>query len=542
MGALSQYWSQYWRPLERMTRQPGAAQEEALRRLLSANRDTRFGIEHGFAEIQNAAEFQQRVPVQDYEKLRPYIDDQRHSGALALTTETPLFYSQTSGSTGKPKYIPITPRTLEMHRVEQALFSFLQFRACPRAFMGAGKGLGIMGAAIEGRLDSGQEVGSVSGHLYQSMPPEVRKRFVIPSEVWSIADYNLKYLVIARLALAEPNITYLGSPNPSSFLRLLDVLNEQRETLHDSLVSGYLPALDALDSPLRENLAQLLTPAVASAKQLLGGPALTYASLWPGIRLITTWTGGSCGIALETLRGKLPRHTKVMEMGYRSTECCGTIALHAGTQSGLPPLNHHFFEFVEQARWDGGNPEFLTLDRLEANRRYYVLITTASGLYRYFMNDLVEMTGFFHRTPLLRFLQKGSGVTSLTGEKLYEAQAIEAVQAAAARHGLSASFFLLVADEEVSAYRLLIEADGSGDARAIAADVDDRLGQLNMEYHGKRASGRLGPLTVVWLRSGTAEAYKSAAIRAGQREGQFKPAVLQYRKNLTLSYESHMSS
>jgi hypothetical protein len=45
----------------------------------------------------------------------------------------------------------------------------------------------------------------------------------------------------------------------------------------------------------------------------------------------------------------------------------------------------------------------------------------------------LTVTGFFHQTPLLRFVQKGRGVTSLTGEKLYEAQAIEAIQDGAAR-------------------------------------------------------------------------------------------------------------
>ena len=52
------------------------------------------------------------------------------------------------------------------------------------------------------------------------------------------------------------------------------------------------------------------------------------------------------------------------------------------------------------------------------------------------MNDLLEVTGWFRRAPLLRFLQKGKGVTSLTGEKLYEAQAIDAVRDSAARHGV----------------------------------------------------------------------------------------------------------
>ena len=137
-----------------------------------------------------------------------------------------------------------------------------------------------------------------------------------------------------------------------------------------------------------------------------------------------------------------------MELGYQSTEFRGTIALEEETPGGLPPLHHHFFEFVEQASWDSGNPEFLTLGQLAHGSRYYILVTTAAGLYRYFMNDLVEVTGLFGHTPLLRFVQKGRGVTSLTGEKLYEAQAIQAVQDTARRHGLAAAFFLFVANEE----------------------------------------------------------------------------------------------
>ena len=89
-----------------------------------------------------------------------------------------------------------------MHRAEQALFTYLQYRACPAAF--SGKALGIMGAAVEGRLDSGHQVGSVSGYLYESLPAAVRSRFVLPPKLSTIADYDLKYLVILRLALASP--------------------------------------------------------------------------------------------------------------------------------------------------------------------------------------------------------------------------------------------------------------------------------------------------------------------------------------------------
>ena len=103
---------------------------------------------------------------------------------VALTLEPPVFYAQTSGTTGKPKHIPVTRSMLAMHRDEQALFSYLQYRACPAAF--EGKAFGIMGAASEGRLDSGHVVGSVSGHLYQSLPAAVRSRFVVPPDVLGI--------------------------------------------------------------------------------------------------------------------------------------------------------------------------------------------------------------------------------------------------------------------------------------------------------------------------------------------------------------------
>jgi GH3 auxin-responsive promoter len=130
---------------------------------------------------------------------------------------------------------------------------------------------------------------------------------------------------------------------------------------------------------------------------------------------------------------------------------------------------------------------------------------------------------------------------SLTGEKLYEAQVIQAVQDTARRHRFAPGFFLLVADEQLSSYSLFLETDDVGQSvTRVAADVDHRLGELNVEYHSKRASGRLAPLTIALLRQGSGEAYKSACVRAGQREGQFKPAVLQYRKDLALSFEPYV--
>lgn len=539
-AGMSYYQYRHWWPTERKTRHPAATQHEVLQKLLRANRDTRFGVEHRFKNIRGPEQFQKQVPVQTYETLRPYIEEQRLNGTSALTQEPPLFYARTSGTTGKPKYIPITASALAMHRAEQALFSYLQFRACPQAF--TGKALGIMGAAVEGRLDSGHEVGSVSGHLYKSLPESIQSRFVVPPSVAEIADHDLKYMVILRLALAENNITYLGSPNPSTFLRLSNLLNDKRKILVQSLKTGELEVLDGLDGSLQRIIASRLKPEPERLAQLNKISTLTFANVWPSIRLVTTWTGGSCGIALDTLRKHLPAHAAIMELGYQSSECRGTIALRSETSSGLPPLHHHFFEFVEQASWENDKPEFLTLDQLVQGKRYYILVTTASGLYRYFMNDLIEVTEFFHGTPLLRFIQKGKGVTSITGEKLYEVQVIDAVREIMSRHNIISSFFLMIADEEASAYCLYIEPDNNVPAHTqiIAAEIDQRLGELNIEYHSKRSSNRLAPLTLAWLKKGASEAYKAAYVQAGQREGQFKPAILHYHKTLALSLDQYV--
>lgn len=534
------YGRRYWGPLDRAAGRPELAQRRALRRILAANAGTTFARDHGLAEVRTLAEFRARVPVRDYDQLRSYLDRQRITGEPALTAEPPLFYAQTSGSTGTPKYVPVTAETLRLMRTEQKIFSYLQCRVCPRAFQG--RAFGIMGAAIEDRLGSGHVVGSVSGHLYRSLPAPQRARFVVPPDVSSVEPAELKYLLMLRLALEAQDITYLGSPNPSTFLRLLELLNTHRHELTASLATGSVPGWDQLETPVRRAIAGRITPRPERAAALERQPTLTWANVWPEIGLVTTWTGGSCGIALDALRGLLPATTLVMELGYQATEFRGTFALEAGTPSGLPPLNHHVLEFVEQSHWDRGAPEYRALDELEPGRMYQVIVTTASGLYRYFMNDLVTVEGRYRATPLLRFVQKGRGVTNLTGEKLYEAQFVEAMQRGLRALALNSTFYLAVADEAQMAYVMYVELSAPGaaarerpSADVLARAVDAELASLNLEYRSKRESGRLALPRVVWMRPGTAVAYQQASISAGQRERQYKPTLLVYAREFVLS-------
>jgi hypothetical protein len=149
------------------------------------------------------------------------------------------------------------------------------------------------------------------------------------------------------------------------------------------------------------------------------------------------------------------------------------------------------------------------------------------------MNGIVRVTGRYRKTPLLRFVQKGQGTTSITGEKLHEDQVLQALARAEQAFGFSTRFVMTLADELNPGYRMYLESAQLTDVRLdeLGAWLDDTLAELNIEYRNKRDSERLRPLVALRLSAGADEAYKAHRLAQVQREGQYKYLVLQYQKD-----------
>jgi sterol desaturase/sphingolipid hydroxylase (fatty acid hydroxylase superfamily) len=528
-----------WRSFRAAARRPRETQMKTLRRILRENRESRFGAEHRFPEIASLEEFRARVPIRDYEALRPYVEEQAESGARALTSESPCMYAKTSGTTDLPKLIPILPATLAGLRRRQALATMVLHRARPEAFRG--KILAIGSPSVEGRLPTGVPVGSASGYLYETMPALARAKYVIPPEAFGIEDYELKYLLILRLALSERNITLMASANASTFLKLADLLRESRRDLLADVERERFSRLCELPGSVRAAVVPRLRCGPARKEELravLGRSGVALKDAWPHVRALVSWTGGSAGFALRRLGRELAESTLVTELGYLASELAGTIPVDAETGLQAPTIEDHFFEFVEKGRYERGERTLLTLDELEEGFEYYVIVTTPSGLYRYFMNDVLRVTGRFENTPTLAFVQKGRGATNITGEKLYESQVLQAMARVEADLGFESGFFVLLAEPDRSLYRLLLEAaPAAPEPELVARTLDRRLSEGNLEYRAKRESGRLlGPAATL-LRSGAGEAYKKTCLRRGQREAQFKALVLQYAGELRFPWQ-----
>lgn len=536
---LRGFWHFSWRPLLAETKDPGAAQVRVLRDLLARNRNTRFGERYAFRSIHSVRDFQTRVPWHNYEALRPYIEEQERTGAPVLLAEPPVMYARTSGTTGKHKLVPITGSGIAQYRRQQRLLTALQYRIAPHAFKG--KALAIVSPAVEGYLESGRPYGSMSGYVYRTMPGLVRSSAVVPPSVLEIEDYDLRYAVILRLALAERNITYLGTANPSTFLRLAGALEKNCTALIESVRTGKLSDLNGIPETARAAIRSRLSADPLRARELhelADSGELTYAHIWPRIALVTTWTAANCQLPLGELRAQLPPEARVLELGYVASEFRGTMTVDPETGGGLPLLTDHFFEFVECTDWEQGKENFLTLDELEHGKDYYIFVTTGA-LYRYAMDDIMRVVGFENRTPLLRFQQKGKGCTSITGEKLYEAQVLEALEGIARKTGFRCPFIMLIADAAASAYELVAEPPATERPVTFVQELDRLLGEQNIEYAAKRESGRLGALRVRWLKPGTGEAYVRHCVAKGQREGQFKYLALQYRKEVSFPFEKY---
>lgn len=517
----------YRRPFLSAARNSRRAQERALRRILADNADTGFGREHGFGKLASRDAYRASVPVQTHDSLADAIRRQAETQAPTLTVATPVFYARTSGTTGPARDFPVTARAQAAQRAAQRVLAATLHRGS--GFFD-GRIVGFSGAHFEGRLPGGQPFGSASGQTYATAPAFVRRKFVVPDLVFDIADPVEKYHAYALSALAAGDLSGIITANPSTLLSVLAHIRCNAETvLRDLSDGGFTITGQPGEIAMRAMAGAVGHKARARSLEAVLGKGSPMGHVWPRLNTLATWTGGNCAVALEQLVPMLPPHLKMVEIGYRASEFIGTINVDSAANLCLPDLCNTVFEFVEEERWERGDPAFLWLDEIEAGRRYYVFATTPSGLYRYNINDVVEVTGRIGACPALGFVRKGQGMTSITGEKIHETQVMDAARRAAQVAGIPPAFFVAIADPVAATYRLfhVVEALPEGGCPEQAAGAfDAALCESNIEYAAKRSSGRLSPAEVVFVKPGTGEAVKAAAIAAGQREAQVKPPLL----------------
>lgn len=524
-----------WNKFVKQTYHPRKHQEKLLKNILESQINTYYAKDNYFTNITNYQDYKKQISIQSYEELRPYIEKQSLENKPFLNTYHPIFYAITSGTTNKPKLIPITKRTIKRYKKSQSLMAYSYYKHNKNIY--SGKIMTIVSPIIEGET-AGIKYGSMSGLIHNSMSKLACYKYIIPNEIFAIEDYEAKYYYICLFALNCEDISLIATANPSTILKISQTINDNYKQLIKDISTAELKNIfNIADKQFLFVKKYFIanTPRAVELNSIFSAnknPKLNI--IWRKLIAISIWTQGSVSTMVSKIRN-IVDGVSILELGYLASELRGSINIEPSTGKCVPTIYEVFFEFIPIEIYATNKEEYLLIDEVELGKQYYIVITTYDGLYRYFMNDIVVVDGFFNNTPTIKFVQKGNGTTNITGEKLYESQVIEAIKNLEKNFQISIDFFMVIANIDNICYELFVQTTFN-DIEAIAKDFEYYLSQINIEFKSKRDSNRLQKTKVILLNKSAYENYKKYCINNGQREGQFKYVALQNKNSLTYDF------
>jgi hypothetical protein len=498
---------------EAATHSPREVQEALLRGILEHQTPTAFGRDHRFDAIRTLDDYRRQLPIAGYEYFELYIARVRRGETAALLADRRIhMFALSSGTTAVRKYIPVTQQYLDDYRRGWNIWGIKVFRDHPEVRMEPI--LQMSGDWDEERTESGVPCGAVTGLTAHMQKRLIRWLYSVPPCIARIKDPRAKYYSVLLLSIPR-KIGMIIAANPSTLINLARAGDQDKEALirdiHDGTLSSHLD----LPAGIRAELTRRLRRHPERAQQLEDivkrTGTLYPKDYWPSDCLLGNWTGGSVGSYLR----HYPRYfgaTPVRDVGLIASEGRMTIPFADNTPAGILDVTTHYFEFIPEAEGDSPHPTVLGAHELKEGASYYILLTTASGLYRYHIYDLVRVAGFHNNTPLIEFLSKGSHFANLTGEKLSEHHVTQAMVEVQRELDVTLTAYSVApcwsnkdADFEQPYYGLFVEQGDVPDlsiGQRLAERLDARLRQINSEYDSKRASERLGPVRLEVVRTG----------------------------------------
>jgi hypothetical protein len=504
---------------EAATHDPRSVQEALLRGILTHQTATAFGRDHRFDAIQTIEDFRRQVPVAGYEYFEPYIARVRRGDTAALLADPRVhMFALTSGTTATRKYIPVTQQYLDDYRRGWNIWGIQVFRDHPEVRMQPI--LQMSGDWDECRSESGVPCGAVTGLTAHMQKRVFRWLYSVPPCIARIKDPRAKYYSVLLLSLPR-KIGLILAANPSTLINLARTGDREKEALLRDLHDGTLSADVDLPADIRAALKRRIRKHPQRAHQLeeiVERTGTLYPKdYWPSDCLLGNWTGGSVASYLR----HYPRYfgtTPIRDVGLIASEGRMTIPLTDGTPAGVLDVTTHYFEFIPEAEGQSPYPTVLGAHELKEGATYYILLTTAFGLYRYHIHDLVRVAGFHNGTPLIEFLSKGSLFANLTGEKLSEYHVTQSMVEVMRELNVTLTSYGVApcwpnsnaengsdAEFEQPYYSLFVEQGDLADSTVghrLAERLDARLRQTNIEYNSKRESQRLGAVRLEVVRTG----------------------------------------
>ncbi len=483
---------------------PEAAQSERLRCFLRDNAETAYGRAHGYGSIASVREFQNRVPVVEYEALAPWVDRIAAGEPNVLTRAPVRIMERTSGSTAAGKLIPYTEELLGDFQAATGPWLSDLFASVP-GLRGRRQYWSVSPAAVQRQRTSGgipigfEDDAEYFGPLYRAA---ISRLMAVRGDVARIPDVDAWRLETLRQLVECEDLSLLSVWSPS-FLTVM---------------------MEELSRRLDEVVSLVSRPRAAKLRRGLDREGmLSSAALWPKLALISCWADGPSAPLVDGLNRWFPG-VPVQGKGLLATEGVVSFPLWRAHEGRVLAVTSHFLEFIPVDAPSSSRPRLS--HELRRGEAYSPLLTTGGGFARYHLKDIVRCVGFEGQTPLIRFDGKLDRVSDLFGEKLHVREVERALDIARGRTGARWTFALVAPSRsEPRRYCLFVESDLSSDALAqVARVMDDALSE-GVHYGYCRRIGQLSPLQAVPVRQAWRR-YERALVDRGMRAGDIKPTVL----------------
>jgi hypothetical protein len=430
-----------------------AAQKETLLRLLADAKDTAFGKDHHFTEIRNYEEFKKQVPVRDYEELRPYIDRVVAGEEDVMWPGKPAYFAKTSGTTSGAKYIPISKDSMPEHikAARNALLTYIHETG--NAGFVNGKMIFLQGSPVMTEKN-GIKVGRLSGIVANLVPAYLQKNRLPSYATNCIEDWEEKVSAIVEETYQE-NMTLISGIPPWAQM-YFDKLTEKSggKQIKDIFKNFQLFVYGGVNfEPYRAKIE---------------------ASIGKKIDTIETYPASEGFIA------------------YQDSQHDKSLLLLA--KAGM------FYEFIPADEYYNENPVRLSLEEIELDRNYALILNTNAGLWGYSIGDTVK---FVSKNPYKIYVTgRIKHFISAFGEHVIGEEVEQALLSVANEEGVGITEFTVAPQvnpggAELPYHEWFIEfSNVPEDIKAFSKKVDKALQKKNIYYFDLIEGKILQPLII----------------------------------------------
>ena len=455
-------------------------QRKQLSYLLRTARHTEWGRRYDFSSIRSWRDFQERIPVQNYETLKGDIT-RMIDGESNILWPTPVYwFAKSSGTTNdKSKFLPVTKEILKKTHYQGGFDTVaLYLENTPGSCFFMHKGLILGGSHAPSPLNSRVHCGDLSAVLLQNLNPLVNRIRVPRKEIILMDEWESKIKAIVE-STCHADVNSLSGV-PSWMLVLIRAI-------------------------LRHTGKEYLT------------------DVWPNLEVF--FHGGiSFEPYREQYKSLIPSERMHYMETYNASEGFFGIQNDPADHSLLLMIDYGiFYEFIPFEEVESDNPTVLPLEAVEKDKNYAMLISTPGGLWRYEIGDTVRFTSL---RPYKFFISgRTKHFINAFGEELMVDNADKAIARACQQTGARVKDYtaapLFILDKAKGRHQWLIEFEVMPPSVAdFAAILDRELQSLNSDYEAKRYKEiSLQPLEVIVARK---NCFYEWLKRKGKAGGQHK--------------------